>query len=502
LNLNGGDSWAYYFPVTNPEVLYNFKGEPPVLLKQIAPDFYAEYVQELQRELYLQQEEVPLAVNDVRRDRYCKVVWRPQEDSVEVIPTHSYKKLQDYMIDSGAECPTVIPDWEIEFDPRVLRTIDLENRWINTFQASEYIRAGQDLPVVRQCPGEIYRIIDSICGNDPECIEHFINWLAFIFQYREKTRTAWIFHTTTGTGKNVMFNHVLKPIFGNDYCSMSSVHVFEEKFNASLESTLLLDIDEFSVEHIRSPDAVMDKLKNLVTEPHIEVRAMRTDAYQARNFTNVIITTNHPDPIRLPRNDRRFNVPPYQEKPLNSTNYVDGWFETVVGQVPAFASFLAHYDVDKEKVHTILYTEAREALIRLTMATHETLFNAIRDGDLDYFLTFFAEAAPVTVNPMLEQQFYNIVYSWLNDALNDRQSVFSVTELYTVYTAVQDRRTSQSRLIKMADRYKLEDTTVKGRRHFCTNWIASDEAIRRYEELLAVKDEEAKNNVHLIGDFG
>jgi len=37
LNLNGGDSWAYYFPESNPEILYSFKGEPPVPLKQIAP---------------------------------------------------------------------------------------------------------------------------------------------------------------------------------------------------------------------------------------------------------------------------------------------------------------------------------------------------------------------------------------------------------------------------------------------------------------------------------
>ena len=28
LNLNGGDSWGYYYPVTSPDVLFNFKSEP------------------------------------------------------------------------------------------------------------------------------------------------------------------------------------------------------------------------------------------------------------------------------------------------------------------------------------------------------------------------------------------------------------------------------------------------------------------------------------------
>jgi hypothetical protein len=40
LNLNGGDSWAYFFPESNPEILYSFKGEPPVQLAHIAPDLW------------------------------------------------------------------------------------------------------------------------------------------------------------------------------------------------------------------------------------------------------------------------------------------------------------------------------------------------------------------------------------------------------------------------------------------------------------------------------
>ena len=40
LNLNGGDSWAYYFPDANPDVLYSFKGEPPMRLEDIAPELW------------------------------------------------------------------------------------------------------------------------------------------------------------------------------------------------------------------------------------------------------------------------------------------------------------------------------------------------------------------------------------------------------------------------------------------------------------------------------
>jgi hypothetical protein len=40
LNLNGGDSWGYYFPESNPEIVYSFKGHLPVRLADIAPGLW------------------------------------------------------------------------------------------------------------------------------------------------------------------------------------------------------------------------------------------------------------------------------------------------------------------------------------------------------------------------------------------------------------------------------------------------------------------------------
>ena len=40
-NLNGGDSWAYYHPEDRPDVIYNFKGEPNYLTKDLLPEYWA-----------------------------------------------------------------------------------------------------------------------------------------------------------------------------------------------------------------------------------------------------------------------------------------------------------------------------------------------------------------------------------------------------------------------------------------------------------------------------
>ena len=39
-NLNGGDSWAYYHPEDRPEFIFNFKGEPTYLTKELLPEYW------------------------------------------------------------------------------------------------------------------------------------------------------------------------------------------------------------------------------------------------------------------------------------------------------------------------------------------------------------------------------------------------------------------------------------------------------------------------------
>jgi len=40
LNLNDGDSAAYYPPTDNPEIIYNFKGEPNCVTRELDPDYW------------------------------------------------------------------------------------------------------------------------------------------------------------------------------------------------------------------------------------------------------------------------------------------------------------------------------------------------------------------------------------------------------------------------------------------------------------------------------
>jgi hypothetical protein len=48
----------------------------------------------------------------------------------------------------------------------------------------------------------------------PQVADHFLNWLAFILQHRDRTKTAWVLHGVPGTGKGLLTNDILRPIFG------------------------------------------------------------------------------------------------------------------------------------------------------------------------------------------------------------------------------------------------------------------------------------------------
>ncbi len=47
LNLNGGDSWGYHYPLDNPEIIRNFKGEPNMRMKDLDKVLYEQLRAEL-----------------------------------------------------------------------------------------------------------------------------------------------------------------------------------------------------------------------------------------------------------------------------------------------------------------------------------------------------------------------------------------------------------------------------------------------------------------------
>ena len=384
INLNGGDSWGYYFPQENPEVVYNFKGEPNYLLSDLDPDFYSEYKKALTVSGREGRDKVPFAFLDRRTDKYFRGIFYPETEQLEIYPTDSIRKLTDFAKQNELVLGDYVEEWDYQFRFDQDVVFDADNQFINRYRRTPFLqRALGDEPLPSDIPPTISRVIHSVVGNDPDCVVHFLNWLACIVQHRQRTQSAWVFTGREGTGKGVLFNYVLAPLFGPEYCRTTRLATLEEDFNGFMEDCVILMIDESKTTQIKNYEKVMSLLKNVIVEPRIQIRRMRTDAYMVPNYLNLIVASNHPDAIHISPTDRRFNVGNYQANKLFLDEHD---IEAIQNELWDFARILRSIKTDTVQAKTPLENEARRRMMYLTETSISISARSILEGNLEFFI--------------------------------------------------------------------------------------------------------------------
>jgi hypothetical protein len=425
LNVNGGDSWGYYFSEKNPSIVRNFKGEPFFYLKDAAPELYMEYTKTMNGNL----EGFPIIFRDVNTDKYYNAVVNNGE--VTRLASASNKdRLHDFLAQFGVDEPPFIPDWDLTFDPTTNEQYDERRRWMNTFTPTTFLSTEA---VAEEIPYTLGKVIKHICV-DHETYVHFVNWLAYIFQTRSMSKTAWVFHGTTGTGKGFLFHQIIRTLFGHKYTQGITLGELDEKFNGYMENKLFVFVDEIDFDHMQNAGKAFEKLKNHITEPSISLRAMRSDSVGLTNYTNFIFASNTYAPIPIPENDRRFNVAPRQEAKLPVSK--ESLAIAIDVEMPQLAAFLHGYAVNVNKAQSPLLNSARASLINTSKTSIEEFFDAVREGDLSYFTeSLFIGAEMCLTAP--DEETRKIVRSWIAATKAGQTCTISTSELGRVYTTMQ-----------------------------------------------------------------
>ena len=413
LNLNGGDSWAYFHPTHDARVLYNFKGEPNYLLRELLPNYYDQATSNAQAAAaHNQSDEEPkaageqppkrddvgrpigkayLAFLDRNSDRYFKGTYDYDTDSLDLQQTSNNTKLIHFLKQHGQPVNDFIPEWDYRFDFASDVIFDHDHRTVNMFQRSEYMRR-PDLSA-RSVPPVIAKVLAHALGPDPAAMERFLNWFAFLLQRREPPRTAWVLHGTQGTGKGVLFNQVLAPILGRSYTATKSLAELEDSFNSYMQYCVLLLVDEVQISESRQQNRVMSRLKNLIVEPTISIRAMNTGHFMAKNHLSLIFASNKPDPIQIDPDDRRFNCGAYQPERLSITKRE---WEQIPNELSSFVGFLMKLKVKDDEARTPYINDARRHIQHLTRNSIDTVADAILSGDLQFFI----DCLPTDIDPI------------------------------------------------------------------------------------------------------
>ena len=467
-NVNGGDSNAYYFKLEDPTYMFNFKGEPIWSIEAADPDFYKSLFDHYQEEMEKEgRAKFPIALRDFYTDTYYNGVFDPNLnqfcDEFPLMPCSS-SSIEGFMRSHGRSKPDYVPDARVVFDPASNDAgVNLTNvpYHINMFRKTEYMLSnreheplsmGDAAKIADSCP-LIYKLMTHILGGQSLEVEHFTNWLAYVFQTKKKAMTAWVLQGVPGTGKGIFYTKVLRPLFGTEHVPMRALQNIEEQFNLYMRQALFLVVDEFHMASANSGTMkIADKLKNAITENTMTIRAMRSNQVEMPNYTNFIFLTNRMDAVKIEEGDRRYNIAPRQEQKLEHVypEVIDG-IDDISKELHKFAALLRNYKVNKQLVRTPIANNAKAQMAQVTMSVMEEFFAAVRHGNL----SFFIDILDISLTNVLQGQEITTAQRFVKQWVAESQwphSVIPMEHLRVVYGVLTDDRLSQREFTKKAAR--------------------------------------------------
>lgn len=387
LNLNGGDSWAYWHYAQKFDLIYDFKTGTAFKTQELVPEYYKRLLQARRMENASPNKEgnLVLAFRELKTGLYYNGIYQAKEDSVQIYPAKSEKQLADWLAAHGRMMDEFVPIWDIVYEPRKNEDgkywhIDPETHRINMFNPSRYMeipaKLEADFPL-------IYDVIYHALGNSENLAAHFVNWFAAIFQRKARPITAWVLHGIEGTGKGFLFNKILKPLLGDENVISITTRDLRDNFNSFLENKLLVFVDEVDVDDFGEKGLIAAKLRNAITEPTIAIRPMRQVVKQVPNTLSFMFASNRPQPVFIPPTDRRYNVGEFQHKKLPPPNA-----NAIAKELDNFAAMLNGFPVKLEVLNKICYSKAREEIQQASVNSIERVAQDIKNG---HFEAFWAE---------------------------------------------------------------------------------------------------------------
>ena len=453
-NINGGDSNAYWFNLENPTYMHNFKGEPIFVIEQADSDFYQSIFEMFEKEMEKEgRPEYPVVFRDFNTDTYWNGIYNPNINEFENLKPTSRQSIEDFMRSHGRPAPDFVPDADMSFDPTNNGpTVDLSTvpYRVNTFkktmfmnnaiQPSTPLELGYVSQIKDKCP-TIFKLMKHILGDGEQEIERFFNWLAYVYQTKQKAKTAWVLSGVPGTGKGVFAYQVLRPLFSEEQAPVKTLENLEEQFNSYLQQALVCVVDEFHMASSAATQKVANKLKNQITEPSVTIRRMRSNQVEVPNYTSFIFLTNHVDAIRIEPGDRRYNIAPRQEeKLLDKYPEIASEFHNIAKELLHFAGALETFKYNESLVRMPIDNDAKRLMKTASLSVFEEFCSALKEGGLDWFNDVLDIRITNVMNSGEIDAAQRFVKSWIADAHAGHYSIIPTDALRVVYNVLTEAR--------------------------------------------------------------
>lgn len=475
-NLNGGDSYAYFIDLRKPELVRNFKGEPYLKTHEVAPELWKSLKKVAPRAVArtaLEDGTEILAFYATNQSSAVKIGQYDHGTQSLQLHNSNERAAKAWQQEYGVVATGLLQHMDLVFDPNCDVQYVTGTTQINQFQATKYMlmaKSSARAASITDVPPVFDKCMRSMMGNPTdEHYAHFLNWLAYVFQFRKKTTTAWVFSGEEGTGKGTFVKYLLTPLFGPNNVKIVQYGLLEKEFNDFVEKALFVVFEEADMHSAGNQAALAAKLRHMITDDPLMIRKMRTDPYEAPNYTNFIFNSNKRTSVNIPKGDRRYNIAEWQPT---------RWYPTPNElkslqfgmELDTMADVLQRWPVDELKVTQLIETETRAAVHEATTTINQQIADAVLQGNLQFFLDRVpsgAEASADFFNKFNPLGMYTAQLDrYIAEAAEGRKTLIQDEELFVLFrTLIPDTR-------------YFQDSKTWRKRHYKSLGIDVDKQVR------------------------
>lgn len=296
---------------------------------------------------------------------------------------------------SWTDDPTSRSYERIEFDPspdNMFTSKSDLNVWPGMCAESlaplqDLIRANQDpelqSPTLENLVAPIcVHVLNVLADQNQDHCNWILDWMANIIQRPHfKTQVPIVITGKQGVGKGILFDFFREHIlgFGISAQIQNPAQDLFSRFANKHVHKIFLQIDEGE-----GLAKFADQMKNLITADHVNYEIKGIQPMTAKNFINIVITTNHEKPVLVETSDRRYVLFKASDMYLKDENYYFNLGNHLKKKIVAraFYEFLKTRDLSKyasnfqrSRPVTEYYLQVRKASIPVMQRFLSALLN-------------------------------------------------------------------------------------------------------------------------------
>ena len=254
-------------------------------------------------------------------------------------------------------------------------------------------------------------IKDILCCKDEHRYKYLITWLRSICKHPEKkTLVVPVFISIKHrAGKGSFINWFSNNVLGKAHVYATSLKKLVGNFNGFLLNKSLIIVDELPTTQ-QTYHSYFDTLKNLITEPTLDIEYKGKESFSTNNLLNFIFSTNNPHCIKIEQSDNRYAIYYIDESRVGDHDFWNFVHTNVFTQEVAehFFSYLVNMPDDDDMIvslRKIPMTETKRKMIEKSYSSMELFIKLLKERNVpdDLTIQLFGNDKWVNINHIPEQ---------------------------------------------------------------------------------------------------